>query len=168
MQSRRRLVKKLIKHMERVQSQLRSGQVSAWSGLDLTMPQVKTLFPPGGRANAYEAHRRTARRGDAVRHHHDRSTRCKRVGRAQARPGGPAGRGLFRHPRAGRDAVEKFWSLRAARIETLAAALSDEDLEIVVPAMKIMAHAVRRPGLGVEGGQGGTHHREGQPVESVA
>ena len=64
--------------------------------------------------------------------------------------------------------MEKFWSLRAARIESLADNLSDEDLEIVVPAMKIMANAVCRPGLGVEGGQGGTHHREGQPEESVA
>ena len=44
MQSRWRLVKKLINNMERVQSHLRSGQVSAWSGLNLTMPQVKTLF----------------------------------------------------------------------------------------------------------------------------
>ena len=44
MQSRKKLVKKLIKHMTRVQRHLRSGQASAWSGLDFTMPQVKTLF----------------------------------------------------------------------------------------------------------------------------
>ena len=167
MQSRRRLVKKLINHMERVQSHLRSGQVSAWSDLDLTMPQAKTLF-----LLAEEPMRMRVIAGRLGVEMPSATTMIDRLvvkGLVERRqdPGDRRAVVCSVTP-AGRDAVEKFWSLRAARIESLADNLSDEDLEIVVPAMKIMANAVCRPGLGVEGGQGGTHHREGQPEESVA
>ena len=67
---------------------------------------------------------------------------------------------------AGRDAVEKFWSLRAARTEALAAALTTEELEIVVPAMEIMAEAVRRPGFRDGVGEGESLDREGQTEEA--
>ena len=167
MQSRRRLVKKLINHMERVQSHLRSGQVSAWSDLDLTMPQAKTLF-----LLAEEPMRMRGIAGRLGVEMPSATTMIDRLvvkGLVERRqdPGDRRAVVCSVTP-AGRDAVEKFWSLRAARIESLADNLSDEDLEIVVPAMKIMANAVCRPGLGVEDGQGGTHHREGQPEESVA
>ena len=167
MQSRRRLVKKLINHMERVQSHLRSGQVSAWSDLDLTMPQAKTLF-----LLAEEPMRMRGIAGRLGVEMPSATTMIDRLvvkGLVERRqdPGDRRAVVCSVTP-AGRDAVEKFWSLRAARIESLADNLSDEDLEIVVPAMKIMANAVCRPGLGVEGGQGRTHHREGQPEESVA
>ena len=167
MQSRWRLVKKLIDHMERVQSHLRSGQVSAWSGLNLTMPQVKTLF-----LLAEEPMRMRGIAGRLGVEMPSATTMIDRLvvkGLVERRqdPGDRRAVVCSVTP-AGRDAVEKFWSLRAARIESLADNLSDEDLEIVVPAMKIMANAVCRPGLDVEDGQGGTHHREGQPEESVA
>ena len=167
MQSRRRLVKKLINNMERVQSHLRSGQVSAWSGLNLTMPQVKTLF-----LLAEEPMRMRGIAGRLGVEMPSATTMIDRLvvkGLVERRqdPGDRRAVVCSVTP-AGRDAVEKFWSLRAARIESLADNLSDEDLEIVVPAMKIMANAVCRPGLGVEGDQGRTHHREGQPEESVA
>ena len=167
MQSRRRLVKKLINHMERVQSHLRSGQVSAWSGLNLTMPQVKTLF-----LLAEEPMRMRGIAGRLGVEMPSATTMIDRLvvkGLVERRqdPGDRRAVVCSVTP-VGRDAIEKFWSLRAARIESLADNLSDEDLEIVVPAMKIIANAVCRPGLGVEGGQGRTHHREGQPEESVA
>ena len=167
MQSRRRLVKKLINNMERVQSHLRSGQVSAWSGLNLTMPQVKTLF-----LLAEEPMRMRGIAGRLGVEMPSATTMIDRLvvkGLVERRqdPGDRRAVVCSVTP-AGRDAVEKFWSLRAARIESLADNLTDEDLEIVVPAMKIMANAVCRPGLDVEDGQGGTHHREGQPEESVA
>ena len=66
----------------------------------------------------------------------------------------------------GRDAVEKFWSLRAARTESLAAALTTEELEIVVPAMEIMADAVRRTGLSDDVGEHGPIDRKGQTEEA--
>ena len=167
MQSRWRLVKKLINNMERVQSHLRSGQVSAWSDLDLTMPQAKTLF-----LLAEEPMRMRGIAGRLGVEMPSATTMIDRLvvkGLVERRqdPGDRRAVVCSVTP-AGRDAVEKFWSLRAARIESLADNLSDEDLEIVVPAMKIMANAVCRPGLDVEDGQGGTHHREGQPEESVA
>jgi hypothetical protein len=62
--------------------------------------------------------------------------------------------------------VEKFWSLRAARTEALAAALTTEELEIVVPAMEIMAEAVRRPGFRAGVGEGESLDREGQTEEA--
>ena len=98
MQSRWRLVKKLINNMERVQSHLRSGQVSAWSGLNLTMPQVKTLF-----LLAEEPMRMRGIAGRLGVEMPSATTMIDRlvvkgIGRTQARPGRPAGRGLFRHP----------------------------------------------------------------------
>ena len=45
----------------------------------------------------------------------------------------------------GMDTVERFSAIRAARTESLAAVLSTEELEVVVPAMEILADAVRRP-----------------------
>ncbi len=167
MQSRWRLVKKLINNMERVQSHLRSGQVSAWSGLNVTMPQVKTLF-----LLAEEPMRMRGIAGRLGVEMPSATTMIDRLvvkGLVERRqdPGDRRAVVCSVTP-AGRDAVEKFWSLRAARIESLADNLTDEDLEIVVPAMKIMANAVCRPGLDVEDGQSGTHHREGQPEESVA
>ena len=167
MQSRIGLVKKLIKNMERVQSHLRSGQVSGWSGLDLTMPQVKTLF--------LLAEQPIRMRGIARRLGVEMPSATTMIDRLVAKglversqdPGDRRAVVCSVTP-AGRDAVEEFWSLRAARIESLAAALSDEDLEMVAPAMEIMADAVCSPGLGVEAGQSGTHRCEGQPEESVA
>ena len=167
MQSRIRLVRNLIKNMERVQSHLRSGQVSGWSGLDLTMPQVKTLF--------LLAEQPIRMRGIARRLGVEMPSATTMIDRLVAKglvqrsqdPGDRRAVVCSVTP-AGRDAVERFWSLRAARIESLAAALSDEDLEMVAPAMEIMADAVCSPGLGIEGGQSGTHRCEGQPEESVA
>ena len=97
MQSRIGLVKKLIKNMERVQSHLRSGQVSGWSGLDLTMPQVKTLFllaeqPIRMRGIA----RRLGVEMPSATTMIDRLV-AKGFGRTKSRPGGPAGGSLFRH-----------------------------------------------------------------------
>ena len=144
MQSRRRLVKKLTKHMERVQSHLRSGQTSAWSGLILTMPQAKTLF-----LLADGPHRMN---GIAKRLSVEMPSATTMIDRLVAkglveRRQDPGDRRavVCSITTAGMDAVEKFWSLRAARIESLVANLSDEELEIVVPAMKILSNATRRP-----------------------
>ena len=167
MQSREELVAKLIEHMGRMQGRMRGRPSSAWTDLDLTMPQAKTLFylADGPRRMSGIASRLGVEMPSATTMI-DRLVVKGLVERRQD-PGDRRAVVCSVTP-AGRDAVEKFWSLRAARIESLADNLSDEDLEIVVPAMKIMANAVCRPGLGVEGGQGGTHHREGQPEESVA
>ena len=67
---------------------------------------------------------------------------------------------------AGMDAVESFWSVRAARIESLVDRLSDEELEIVVPALKILSDATRRPNSDDEIAQLGISDRAMQIEEA--
>ena len=165
MQSREELVAKLIEHMEGMQGQMRARPSAAWSGLDLTMPQAKTLF--------YLADGPRRMSGIAERLGVEMPSATTMIGRL-------VGKGLVERRQdpadrravvcsltpAGRDAVEKFWSLRAARTEALAAALTTEELEIVVPAMEIMAEAVRRPGFRAGVGEGESLDREGQTEEA--
>ena len=167
MQSRGKLVKKLIKHMTRVQRHLRSGQASAWSGLDFTMPQVKTLF--------LLAESPMRMRGIAKRLGVEMPSATTMIDRLAAK-------GLVERKQdpkdrravvcsvtpAGRDAVEKFWALRAARIESLANALSKKELERVVPALKIMAEAGLRAESGVKTGPDEDRRRDQQIEESAA
>ena len=156
MQSRGKLINKLAKHLERVQSHLRSGQTSAWFGLNLTMPQAKTLFllADGPRRMTGIAKRLNVEMPSATTMI-DRLVKKGLVERKQD----PKDRRavVCSITTAGMDAVEGFWSLRAAKIESLAANLSDEELETVVPAMKILSDATRRPNH---------RHANGAPEES--
>ena len=143
MKSRKKLVKNLIKHMSRVQRHLRSGQASAWSGLGLTMPQVKTLFlleegPKRMRAVAARLDVEMPSATTMIDRLHAKGL----VERSQD-PGDRRAVVCSLTP-AGKDAVDNFWALRMARVESLAATLSKKELEIVVSALKIMADAGRR------------------------
>ena len=167
MQSRKKLVKKLIKHMTRVQRHLRSGQTSAWSGLDLTMPQVKTLFLLAeGPMRMRGIARRLGVEMPSATTMIDRLVAKGLVERRQD-PGDRRAVVCSVTP-AGRDAVEKFWALRAARIESLAAVLSKKELEKVVPALEILAEAGLRADRSVETGLDEDRRREKQPEESAA
>ena len=165
MQSREELVAKLIEHMGCMQGQMRPRPSSEWTDLDLTMPQAKTLFylADGPRRMSDIAGRLGVEMPSAT----------TMIGRLVAkglveRQQDPADRRavVCSLTGAGRDAVEKFWSLRAARTEALAAALTTEELEIVVPAMEIMADAVRRPGFRESVREHGTLDRERQTEEA--
>ena len=156
----------MIEHMGRMQGQMRARPSSAWTDLDLTMPQAKTLF--------YLADGPRRMSGIAERLGVEMPSATTMIGRL-------VGKGLVERQQdpadrravvcsltpAGRDAVEKFWSLRAARTEALAAALTTEELEIVVPAMEILAEAVRRPGFRDRVGRQDTLDREGQTEEAA-
>ncbi len=165
MQFREELVARLMEHMGRWQGRMRARPLSAWTGLDLTMPQAKTLFylADGPRRMSSIAERLGVEMPSAT----------TMIGRLVAKglvermqdPGDRRAVVCSLTP-AGRDAVEKFWSLRAARTEALAAALTTEELEIVVPAMEIMADAVRRPGFGDGVGEHASIDREGQTEEA--
>ena len=164
MQSREGLIAKLVEQMERMQGQMRGRPSAAWTGLDLTMPQAKTLFylADGPRRMSSIAERLGVEMPSAT----------TMIGRLVAkglveRRQDPADRRavVCSLTQAGRDAVERFWSLRAARTEALAAALTTEELEIVVPAMEIMADAARRSGRR-DAGEHGTMDREGQTEEA--
>ena len=166
MQFREELVAKLIEHMGRWQGRMRARPSSAWTGLDLTMPQAKTLF--------YLADGPRRMSGIAERLGVEMPSATTMIGRLVAkglveRQQDPADRRavVCSLTLAGRDAVEKFWSLRAARTEALAAALTTEELEIVVPAMEIMADAVRRPGFREAVGGQDTLDREDRIEEAA-
>ena len=144
MQSRSRLAKKLIKHIKQVQSHLRSGQPSAWSGLNVTMPQAKTLFLlADGPCRMSGIAKRLNVEMPSATTMIDRLVAKELVERRQD----PADRRavVCSITQAGMDAVERFWSIRAARMESFVATLSDEELESVVPALKILSDATRRP-----------------------
>ena len=165
MQSREELVAKLIEHMDCMQGHMRAGPSSAWSGLDLTMPQAKTLF--------YLADGPRRMSGIAGRLGVEMPSATTMIARLVSkglveRMQDPADRRavVCSLTPAGRDAVEKFWSLRAARTEALAATLTTGELEVVVPAMEIMADAVRRPGFRDRVGEQDTLDREGQTEEA--
>lgn len=165
MQFREELVARLIEHMGRWQGRMRARPSSAWTGLDLTMPQAKTLFylADGPRRMSSIAERLGVEMPSAT----------TMIGRLVAKglvermqdPGDRRAVVCSLTP-AGRDAVEKFWSLRAARTEALAAALTTEELEVVVPAMEIMAEAVRRPGFEDGVGEHASIDRRGQTEEA--
>ena len=166
MQSRTRLAKQLIGHIKQVQSHLRSGQPSAWSGLNVTMPQAKTLFllADGPQRMTGIAKRLSVEMPSATTMI-DRLV-CK--GLVERRQD-PADRRavVCSITAAGMEAVERFWSVRAARMESFIATLSDEELEGVVPAMKILSDATRRPSA--VGGENGTREllKRTEQVEEV-
>ena len=144
MQSRKELVNNLVEYMECMQSKMRTRPGSAWSDLDLTMPQAKTLL--------YLADEPCRMNGIAGSLGVEMPSATSMINRLAAkglveRRQDPTDRRavVCALTPAGRDAVEKFWSLRAAKTESLAAALTTEELEIVVPALQILAAAVRRP-----------------------
>ena len=109
MQSREELVERLIEYMARIQSHMRARPASAWTGLDLTMPQAKTLFylADGRRRMSSIAGRLGVEMPSATRMI-DRLVAKGLVERAQD----PADRRavVCSITLAGRDAVEKFWS----------------------------------------------------------
>jgi DNA-binding MarR family transcriptional regulator len=69
---------------------------------------------------------------------------------------------------AGMDAIEEFWAQRTARTESLAEVLSTEELEVVVPALEIMADAARRARSKRRMDDHESHEREATTVEADA
>ena len=165
MQSREELVERLIEHMERMQSHMRARPASAWSGLDLTMPQAKTLFYLADGPRRMSGISRWL--GVEMPSATTMIARLVTKGLVERRQD-PADRRavVCSLTPAGGDAVERFWSVRAARTESLASVLSTEELEVVVPAMGIMADAVRRPGFRDRIGKEETMDREGRTEEA--
>ena len=164
MQSRSELADQMAEHLERVQSHLRSGQKSEWFSLNLTMPQAKTLFllAEGPRRMTGIAKRLNVEMPSATTMI-DRLVAKKLVVRKQD----PKDRRavVCSITTEGMDAVEGFWSLRAAKIESLAANLTDDELDTVVPALKILSDATRRPSSQLANGAREASIREAQTEE---
>ena len=165
MQTREELTEKLIEHMSRVQRHMRPRPPSGWPGLDLTMRQTKTLFflSDGPRRMSDVARRlrvetpsatsmidRLAAKGLVERGHDPTDRRAVVCSLTQA----------------GMDAIEEFWAQRTARTESLAAVLSTEELEVVVPALEIMADAAHRARSRRRKGHHKSTDREAQTIEA--
>ena len=158
------LVERLIDHMERMQSGMRSRAPVAWSDVELTMPQVRTMnflshgpkrmgdisaYLGCGMPSATSMVDRLVGKG-LVERIEDSSDR--RVVACRLTP-------------QGKERVERFWRLGRMRIASLADKLSLEELETVVPAMEILSEAVHRDTIAASdedqaGESAGLQHRE--------
>jgi DNA-binding MarR family transcriptional regulator len=144
---RESLVERLIEHMERMQVRMRSRPPAAWSDMELTMPQAKTLFLLGrgprrmGDISAY-----LGRGMPSATSMIDRLLAKGLVERVED----ASDRRVVecRLTAAGTEAVARFWRLGRMRLQSLADVLTLEELEVVVPAMEILSDAVGREGYG--------------------
>ena len=142
-QRKKLLVQRLVELMEQFSAQMRSRSPTDWDDLDLTMPQVRTLFllaQGPARMSVISAYLsrgmptvtgvigRLVKKG-LVERIEDGSDR--RVVACRLTPPGTA-------------VVERFWRIGRMRSEALAQALTVEELEAVLPALVILSEATAR------------------------
>ena len=142
-QRKKLLVQRLVELMEQFSAQMRSRSPTDWDDLDLTMPQVRTLFllaQGPARMSVISAYLsrgmptvtgvigRLVKKG-LVERIEDGSDR--RVVACRLTPPGTA-------------VVERFWRMGRMRSEALAQALTVEELEAVLPALAILSEATSR------------------------
>ena len=165
MQSREELTGKLVEYMSRVQRRMRARRSSAWLDLDLTRQQAKTLhlLSHGHRRMSEIAGRLDVEMPSATSMI-DRLVAKGLVERGQD----PSDRRavMCSLTQEGIETVERFSAIRAARTESLAAVLSTEELEVVVPALEILADAVQRPGFMPQESEQESPEREAATVEA--
>ncbi len=148
MQSRGVLTGKLVEYMRCVQRHMRAQRSSTWLDLDLTRQQAKTLhFLSHGQRRMSEIAGRLQVEMPSATTMIDRLVAKGLVERGQD----PADRRavVCSLTQRGVETFEQFQAIRAARTESLAAVMSTEELEVVVPALEILADAVQRPGFTV-------------------
>ena len=151
-QDRQLLLERMVELMERMSFLMRPRSLGAWQDLELTMPQARTMFL---------LHRRGPTRMGVLSEHQgcglpsatsmvDRLVRKGLVERVQD----PSDRRVVacQLTDEGRKAVERFWQVSRERRLALAAALTLDPLEAVVPALEILtgAGATERPAPAVE------------------
>ena len=166
MQSREDSVEKLVEYMTRIQRHLRARRASAWLEEDLTMQQAKTLF-----FLSDGPHRMS---GIAKRFGVETPSATTMIDRLVTK--GLVERGRDPSDRravicsltsAGRETVERFWSLRSARFEELADELDEQELSEAVAAMEIMVDAIHRLHLRNEIFPGGRIDGEARAEEAA-
>ena len=138
--------------MQRMSGRMRPQSHSGWADHDLTMPQARTLFHLSegprrmrevaaflrvGMPSATSMIDRLVRKG-LVRRVEDATDRrvvaCELTG-------------------DGMEAVERFWRMRRARAESIADALTEEELAQAAPALEILVRAIARLDAAERGGE---------------
>jgi DNA-binding MarR family transcriptional regulator len=141
--TRTELVTQFVDNMEQFNSQWRRRSPGLLNQFDLTMPQAKTLFfLSHGDKRMSEIAEHLGRGMPAVTSKIDRLVKKGLVERAED----ATDRRVVacRLTDAGREAVEQFWRLGRERTHSFAEELTDQELEIVIPALEILAEAARR------------------------
>ena len=139
--------------MESVWRQTRSRTPSEWSGLDLTMAQAKTLFLLGrGQRRMSEISAHLGRGMPSASGMVDRLVKKGLVERVEDASDRRVVTCMLTP--AGRDAVERFWRIGRQRMESIAAGLTREELEVVVPAMEVLSKAMARDAEADNAGMG--------------
>ena len=138
---REALSERLVELMERMSFLMRPHTLAGWQGLELTMPQARTMFM---------LHRQGPTRMGVLSEHMgcglpaatsmvDRLVKKGLVERVQD----PSDRRVVacRLTGEGRGVVGRFWQVSRERRLALADALTQDELEAVVPALDILTRA---------------------------
>ena len=138
---RRELTDQFAELAEYLNRQLHTGRLDEWEGLDMTIPQIKTLVllervGPLRMGNiAISLGRALSATTTVV----DRLVEKELVDRGSD----PSDRRVVvcRLTDAGNEAIERFWRIGRERIDLLADLLDEEQLEVVVRAMELIRWA---------------------------
>ena len=137
------LVRRLVELMEQLSAEMRSRSPVAWPDLEFTMPQVRTLLSLNeGPKRMSDLSTYLATSMPAATKMVDRLIAKGLVERTED----SSDRRVVacRLTAEGHELVDRFWRLGRMRIEALADVLDLKELEVVVPAMVILAEAAGR------------------------
>jgi DNA-binding MarR family transcriptional regulator len=143
--TRSELVERLVESMGLMSVQMRSRPPAEWSDLELTMPQARTLFLLSqGPKRMTQISEFLGRGMPAATSMIDRLVKKVLVERVEE----ASDRRVVacRLTAQGQGVVERFWRMGRKRREAIAAALTFEELEVVVPAIEVLSDAIRRVG----------------------
>ena len=137
------LSERFVEAMQRMSVRMRSQPSTGWIDPELTMPQAKTLFHLSGGPRRMREVASFLRTGmPSATSMIDRLVRKGLVRRAEE----PGDRRVVacELTDGGMEAVERFWRVSRARAESMADALTDEELAQVAPALEVLAAAIAR------------------------
>ena len=141
--TRTALVDRFVELMEQFSAQMRSHLPVAWSDLELTMPQARTLMLLGhGQARMRDI---SAHLGCGVSSATSMIDRLVKKGLVERAEDDSDRRAVAcRLTALGEEVVERFWRMGRVRFEALADVLSERELQTVLPAMGVLAEATAR------------------------
>ncbi len=147
---KQQLTERFVELVEQMNQQMHCRPLDAWEGLDLTIPQMKTLG-----VLQHQGPQRMGRISNSLGTTLSAATsiidRLVDKDLVQRTPD-PADRRVVicQLTRPGQEAVERFWRIGRMRIVELSESLDTEELETVVRGMELLCRAVQA-GTGIDG-----------------